>query len=170
MAQPIISPNIRVRVPEHFEIGDDSLIDDYCYFSTRVRVGKGTHIANNCSIGGGADFVFSIGDLSSLSAGVRVWCRSNDFTNDLIALVDDVDDSPLEGDVEMGDFTGVGANAVVMPDNRIPEGVAIGALSFVPCAFGFEAWTVYAGIPIRRVGARNRERVLRQAERVLKAR
>jgi acetyltransferase-like isoleucine patch superfamily enzyme len=168
MAKPIISPNVRIRVPEHFNIGDDSVIDDYCYFSTRVEVGRGTHIANNCSVAGGAGLLFSIGDLSSLSAGVRIWCRSNDFTNDLIALAAAVDQDSVEGDVRIGDFTGVGANAVVMPNNEIPEGVAVGALSFVPPEFAFEPWTVYAGIPIRRLRARNRARVLRQAEQAFK--
>jgi acetyltransferase-like isoleucine patch superfamily enzyme len=50
-----------------------------------------------------------------------------------------------------------------MPDNDIPEGTTIGALSLVPTRFSFEPWTVYAGTPVRRVGSRNREKVLAQA-------
>lgn len=76
----------------------------------------------------------------------------------------DIGDSPIEGDVILGDYTGVGANSVVMPDNHIPEGTAIGALSFVPPRYRFEPWSVYAGAPIRKVGGRNRDRVLAQAE------
>jgi acetyltransferase-like isoleucine patch superfamily enzyme len=162
---PIVSPNVRIRVPEHFEIGDDSIVDDYCYFSTRIRIGRGSHIANNCSVGGGAEWTFALGDFSSLSAGVRVWCSSNDFIRDLIAVTsDDTGDDPISGDVAIGNFTGVGANAVIMPRNEIPEGVAVGALSFVPPAYNFEPWTVYAGIPIRPVAERDRNRVMRQVE------
>ena len=51
-----------------------------------------------------------------------------------------------------------------MPSNDIPEGTTIGALSFVPTAFAFEPWTVYAGIPIRRISARDRDAVLRQRD------
>ena len=40
---------------------------------------------------------------------------------------------------------------------------AVLTLSFVPAGFQFEPWSVYAGIPIRRVGARNRDSVTRQA-------
>src|SRR3954469_15190073 len=112
MAPAIVSPNIRVRVPEHFKIGEDSIVDDYCYFSTRVEVGRGSHIANNCSVAGGRDFTFRLGDFSSLSAGVRVWWRSNDFTNDLIAVVSSVGEEPVVGDVVVGDYTGIGANTV----------------------------------------------------------
>lgn len=158
----IVSPNIRARA--ELVVGAGSIVDDWCYFSTRVHIGRNSHVANNCSIAGGADFLFTLGDYSSLSAGVRIWCSSNDFVNDLIAL-DVAGDDPITGDVTIGNYTGVGANAVVMPRNDIPEGVAIGALSFVPAAFEFEPWTVYAGIPIRPVAARNRERVLRQLER-----
>lgn len=159
----IISPNIRARAA--LTVGEGSIIDDYCYFSTRVIVGRGSHIANNCTIAGGSLYLFTLGDYSSVSAGVRIWCSSNDFVNDLIAI--GVEDDPtICGDVALGDYSGVGANAVVMPDNDIPEGVAIGALSFVPASYAFAPWTVYAGVPIRPIKARNRERVLRQASRL----
>jgi acetyltransferase-like isoleucine patch superfamily enzyme len=162
MAPPIISSHIRIRVPDHFVVGDDSIVDDYCYFSTRIEVGRGSHIANNCSIAGGADYTFRLGDYSSLSAGVRVWCKSNDFTNDLVAIVDAGE--PTVGDVSIGNYTGIGTNSIVMPQNDIPEGVSVGALSLVPASYNFEPWTVYAGIPIRRIGDRNRDRVLAQVE------
>jgi carbonic anhydrase/acetyltransferase-like protein (isoleucine patch superfamily) len=161
---PIVSPNIRLRVEDHFEIGEHSIVDDYCYFSTRIRIGDWTHIATGCSVAGGPERLFSIGDFSSLSAGVRVWCTSNDFVNDAIMIGTA---QGISGDVSLGDHTGVGANSVVMPRNEVPEGVSIGALSFVPADFGFEPWTVYAGIPIARVASRNRDNVLRQVEQFL---
>lgn len=74
----------------------------------------------------------------------------------------------IKGDVTMSNYTGIGANSVVLPDNFIPEGVAIGALSLVPSRFAFEAWTLYAGIPIRKIRIRNRGKILKQIERVRK--
>ena len=164
--KPIISPNVRIRYPDHFQVGEFSIVDDYCYFSTRIKIGFCAHIGNNCSIGGGPDRLFSIGDFGSLSAGVKVWCTSNDFTNDLVTIVPsaagDIGDNPITGDVIFENYTGAGANSVIMPDNIVPEGTTIGALSYVPSRFPFEPWAVYIGTPIRRVGARNRERVLAQ--------
>jgi acetyltransferase-like isoleucine patch superfamily enzyme len=166
--KPIISPNIRVRYPDCFDVGNFSIVDDYCYFSARVKIGFCSHIANNCSIGGGRDRLFALGDFSSLSAGVRVWCSSNDFANDLVTIVpsavSDIGENPITGDVVFENYTGAGANAVIMPDNIIPEGTTIGALSYVPTRFSFDPWTVYAGAPIRRVAARNRNRVLTQVD------
>ena len=172
MDQPIISKNIRVRHPDHFSVGEGSIIDDFCYFSTKVIVGRYSHIAASCTVAGGIDRTFVLGDYSSISSGVRIWCTSDDFINDLITIiprdVNDIKENLIVGDVVFENFTGVGANSVVMPQNHIPEGTAIGALSFVPSGFNFKAWSVYAGFPIRFVKARNRESVLRQVENLEK--
>lgn len=142
-------------------------MDDYCYFSTRVRVGLCSHIASGCSVAGGADRLFTLGDFCSLSSGVKIWCTSDDFVNDLVTLVPPGIESPkkhlITGDVSMGDYTAVGSNSVVMPKNAIPEGTVIGALSFVPPEFEFKPWAVYAGNPIRFIKPRNQAAVLEQA-------
>ena len=161
----IISPNIRVRVPEAFTIGQHSVVDDWCYFSTQIEVGVGSHIAPSCTIAGGRDHLFRLGDFSSLSSGCRVYCAANDFVRDLVCLSDGpFGDDRIAGDVTLGDYTAVGANSIIMPSQMIPEGVAIGALSFVPPEFSFTPWTVYAGFPIRPVKSRDQERVLAQVE------
>lgn len=162
----IISKNTRIRYPEDFRVGKFSIVDDFCYFSTRVEIGMATHIAPNCTVGGGREYLFQVGDYSSVSSGVRVYCASNDYVNDLVVLkpagTNAIGDNLVCGDVLLGNYTGVGANAVIMPGNNIPEGVAIGSLSYIPAFFQFEPWTVYAGIPAKPVKVRNRERILDQ--------
>ena len=157
---PIISANIRVRNREAFEIGEGSVIDDFSYFSTRVKVGRFCHIASGCSIAGGGERTFTLGDFSSLSSGVKIWCASDDFARDIITLIPanfpPIKENLISGDVTFGRLTGVGANSVIMPINHIPAGTVIGALSFVPAEFAFEPWTVYAGTPIRKIKPRSR--------------
>lgn len=169
----IISPNVRIRHPQHFEVGDHSIVDDFSYFSTRVRIGTCSHIASGCSVAGGGARLFSLGDFCSLSSGVKIWCTSDDFTNDLVAILPDgagaIKTHLIEGDVTLENYTAVGSNSVVMPGNVVPEGTVIGALSYVPARFAFEPWSVYAGIPVKRVRARNRDEVTRQVE-MLRAR
>jgi acetyltransferase-like isoleucine patch superfamily enzyme len=164
--QAIVSPNSRIRHPEEFVVGEDSIVDDYCYFSTKVRIGRSTHIASGCSIAGGRDWQCTIGDFSSLSSGVKVWCTSDDFVNDVVTLIpqglSQVKTHLLTGDVTLENYTAVGANSVIMPRNTIPEGTVVGALSFVPPAFEFQPWGVYAGAPIRFIRPRNRESVMNQ--------
>jgi acetyltransferase-like isoleucine patch superfamily enzyme len=168
--KPIISPNSRIRHPQQFVIGDDSIVDDYCYFSTRVRIGRCTHIASGCSVAGGADMSFEIGDFCSLSSGVKIWCTSDDFVNDLVTIIpadcESVKTHLIRGDVMLGNFTAVGSNSVIMPNNRLAEGVVVGALSFVPTAFEFRPWSVYAGIPLRFLRPRNQESVMEQVRKL----
>jgi acetyltransferase-like isoleucine patch superfamily enzyme len=173
--KPIISPNIRVRQPAALVVGPDSIIDDFCYLSTRVTIGRCSHVASGCSIAGGPQRHFSLGDFSSLSSGVKVWCTSDDFVNDLVTIIPDgigevaIKEHLISGDVSIGHYTAVGSNSVIMPCNELPDGTAIGALSFVPAGFVFEPWSVYAGVPIRRIGARNQEKVLEQARKLAAA-
>jgi acetyltransferase-like isoleucine patch superfamily enzyme len=168
--KPIISTNIRLRYSEFFVVGDDSIVDDFCYFSTKVKIGRCSHIANGCSIAGGVERLFELGDYSSLSAGVRIWCGSDDFVNDIVTImpagIEPVKTHFIAGDVTMGHYTAIGSNSVVMPSNHIPEGTVIGALSFVPPEFDFKPWSVYAGIPIRFICPRNQDNVMAQVERL----
>ncbi len=164
---PIVSPHIRLRHPGSFEVGAGSIVDDFCYISARVKVGIHSHIASGCSIAGGVAHLFTLGDFSSLSAGVRIWCASDDFTRDIVTVFPDeafgaIKENFIAGDVTCDRLTAVGSNSVVMPRNHVPEGTVIGALSFVPPEFPFEPWMVYAGTPIRPVKRRDRDSVLRQ--------
>ena len=168
--KPIVSANSRIRHREHFVIGDDSIVDDYCYFSTRVRIGRCTHIASGCSIAGGADMKFEIGQYCSLSSGVKIWCTSDDFVNDVVTIIpsdlEPVKTHLIRGDVILDDYTAVGSNSVIMPNNHVPEGTVVGALSFVPASFEFQAWSVYAGTPSRFLRPRNRESVMEQVRKL----
>jgi acetyltransferase-like isoleucine patch superfamily enzyme len=168
--KPIVSANIRVRHPEFFIVGEDSIVDDFCYFSTKVRIGRCSHIANGCSVAGGVERQFELGDYSSLSAGVKVWCVSDDFVNDIVTIlpvgIGPIKTQLISADVSIDNYTAVGSNSVIMPGNHIPTGTVIGALSFVPSSFDFKPWSVYAGIPIRFIRPRNQDSVLAQVEQL----
>ena len=172
--KPIISPSSRIRHPSTFVVADDSIVDDFCYFSAQVRVGRCCHIASGCSIAGGQSQRFELGDFSSLSSGVKIWCTSDNFAEDVVVIVPADVGLPIkrhliQGDVILGRCTAVGTNTVIMPDNQIPEGTVIGALSLVPPRFPFEPWSVYAGVPVRRLRSRNRDQVLEEVAEIERA-
>jgi acetyltransferase-like isoleucine patch superfamily enzyme len=134
-----------------------------------VRIGVRSHVAASCTVAGGKAHTFSLGDFSSLASGVRVYCSSNDYVNGLVMIAPDTLREPLAeiaGDVSIGNYTGIGANAVIMPGTDVPEGTVVGALSFVPARFRFEPWSVYAGSPVRLVKSRNKAKVMAEVERV----
>ena len=158
----IISKNIRVRHRKYFIVGKGSIIDDYSYFSTKIKIGNFTHLAAHCHVGGGVDYQFEIGNFCSISSGVKIWCESNNYIEDLPIVhkgLTKIKNKPIKGDVKIGDFCIVGSNSVIMPNNNIPEGVAIGALSYVPQNFKFNNWSVYAGTPIRFIKKREKKKI-----------
>ena len=48
-----------------------------------------------------------------------------------------------------------------MPNNVLPIGVAIGALSLVPTNYKFVPWTLYGGIPIKPLKKRNKTKIMK---------
>jgi acetyltransferase-like isoleucine patch superfamily enzyme len=167
----IISKNARIRYS--YRIGEYSIIDDFCYFSVQLRIGRFFHIAPSVTIAGGSDLTFTAGDYGALASGVRVFCGSDDFVNDLGNILpsdmSDIKTNVMKGNVTLGNAVTIGANTVIMPDNKIPNGVCIGAMSFVPSRFKFEPWTVYAGSPkLRVIKKRNKENVLREIREIEK--
>ena len=63
------------------EIGDNVIIDEFCYFTTSAVIEDYVHISTGCSIIGGKDSVFIMREFSALGAGSRIICMSDDFIN-----------------------------------------------------------------------------------------
>lgn len=160
----IVNKYCTIRYLDYLVVGAYSIIDNYCYFSTKVELGDFCHIGPNCTFGGGNKYTIFIGDHTGISSGVRIYTCSDDFVNDLIGIYPKIDRNYIKGNVRFMGINGVGANTVIMPNNDIPEGVAIGAMSFVPTNFKFEPWSVYFGVPIKKLCSRNKKNVLRQME------
>ena len=157
----ILGEYVIIKKPELVEVGDNVRIADFCRISSACKIGSDCEIAPGTYIAGGdGKYPFEMGSYSSLAAGVKIWLSSNDYVNELVThSVPCVKE--IQGNVRLGKYTGVGTNSVIMPGNDIPEGVTIGALSFVPSGYKFEPWTVYAGQPIRPIKKRNRANIMR---------
>ncbi|MDR1026763.1 MAG: hypothetical protein LBL47_05115 [Lactobacillus sp.] len=156
----VLGEYVVIKKPNLLEVGDNVRISDFCRISSACKIGDHCEIAPGTYIAGGdGEYQFEMGSCSSLAAGVKVWLSSNDYVNELVThSIKQVKE--IKGNVTMGKYTGIGTNSVIMPGNHIPEGVSIGALSYVPSNYKFEPWTVYAGRPIRPIKKRNKENVL----------
>ncbi|MBO5285242.1 MAG: hypothetical protein J6B00_05130 [Alphaproteobacteria bacterium] len=157
-----------IKSKDKLEVGDNVRIADFCRITSACKIASDCEIAPGTYIAGGGDkYHFEMGQYSSLASGVRIWLSSNDYVNELVTHnVPYVKE--IEGDVIMEKYTAVGCNSVVMPQNHIPEGTVIGALSFVPANFKFEPWSVYAGQPIKKIKSRNRENILKTLRKIQK--
>lgn len=159
---------VHIVGPEFIEIGSDVIIDTGAIIIASaecpIKIGSFVHIGAHSSVGGGP---ITFGDFSGISHGVRLVGGDEDYrgrtpTNPTI---------PRElrrvsrAGVHLAPHVVIGANSVIMP-GIIPEGVAIGALSFVPSKivrsvdgsldadYAMVPWTIWAGSPAQKIGKR----------------
>lgn len=156
-----IGKNVYFRYPEEVEIGDNVIIDEFCYFTTGVILGNNIHIGPFCSIIGGKDSIFTMNDFSGLSAGCRIICAGDDFINDLTGPTIPIEFRPhctKYGYVVLDKHSLLGTSSIVHPGNVLHEGSATGSMTLV--THDLEPWTIYTGIPAKIHGTRNKENIL----------
>jgi dTDP-4-amino-4,6-dideoxy-D-glucose acyltransferase len=146
-------------------VGTGVRVDDFCFFSIgneKSVIGSYIHIAPFCSLSVSHGFI--IGDFSGLSTGVKIFTSSSDYSGEYMTHppIPLQYRNPTVGSVIIGRHCIVGAGSVIMPSVEIPDGVAIGALSFVDR--NLEPWGIYVGCPVRRVKDRKRTCLGREQE------
>lgn len=156
----IIGKTVRIRYPELVEIGDDVIIDDFCYISTALRITGRVHIAAGCKLIGGRGAAVELGEFSTLAPNVVLAAGSDDYIGGIASPLVDM---RFKGDVQVGTITLgrhciVGANSTVLPHVRFGDGASLGAQSLVKD--DLEPWSLYAGVPARFRKMRNREVIL----------
>lgn len=155
-----IGKNVYFRYPEETVIGDNVIIDEFCYFSTTVTLGNNIHIAPFCSVIGGRSSRLIMEDFSGFAAGARIVCGSDDFMTGLTGPTIPAEFRPdcVIGSVTVKRHGLIGTNGVVHPNVVIAEGAATGSMTLVTKSL--EPWGLYVGIPAKRIGERDRESIL----------
>lgn len=149
---------------ESMEFGDNVRIDDFCRLSGHISLGNYVHIAAYSALYGSESGI-TFGDYSTVSARVTVWACSDDYSGESMTnptIPDDlkhVNHAP----VKIGKHVIVGTGCVVLPGVEIAEGTSVGAMSLINKST--EEWSMYVGIPGRKV--KNRSRGLLELERRL---
>lgn len=157
-----ISSKASIHDAHRIEIGDRVRIDDFCVLSGRVVLGCNVHIAVFCNVAGGTEGV-ELDDFAGLAYGCHVFSQSDDYSGTSMTnpTVPARFKQETKARVHIGRHCIVGTQSVVMPGVSLAEGCAIGAMSLVHKST--QPWSVYAGSPVRRLGARRQD--LLQMER-----
>ena len=166
----IIGRTVRIRHPDLFSIGMNSIIDDFTYVSSQLQVGNFTHVGAGAHIIGGKKAKVFIGDFVNIAPGVSMAAGQNDYYGgDLVgpAIPKGYGGEPILEPVEIGDHCLLGFNVSVLAGVKLPEGVAVGAYSLLK-PMAYKPWTVYAGVPAREVGTRNGVMIKQQAMKLMK--
>lgn len=151
-----ISDKASIYNPELMEIGNDSRIDDFCVISGKVTIGQNVHIAVFCNVGGG-DVGVTLEDFCGLAYGCHVFTQSDDYSGQTLTnpTVPDNFKNETKLPVYIRRHSIIGVSSVVFPGVTLEEGTSVGAMSLVTKST--EEWSVYFGVPARRLKTRKRE-------------
>ena len=129
----IIGKTVRIRYPELVSIGDNVIIDDFCYISTALDISNYVHISSGCKIIGGKACTLLMEDFSTFSPDVIIAAGSDDYTG---GIATPLVPGEFKGHVEYGTTVVkkhciVGSGSVILPNVTLNTGSAVGALSLV---------------------------------------
>lgn len=126
-----IYPTVKIWAPWNFIVGD--------------FVGIGNQVNVYCMA------PIQIGNYAVISQGVHLCAGSHDFNRGNFQLI--------TAPISIGDRSWICADAFVGLGVSVAEGVVLGARSLTSKSI-VEGWTVWAGIPAKKIGIRDRNAVL----------
>ena len=151
----LISRTSRLYSPEYISVGDHSIVDDFCILSGNIEIGRNVHLAHGCRVIGGREGI-SMADFSGLAFGVTVFAQSDDYGGDALTnpTVPMKFRKIMRARVEIGRHAIVGAGSIIFPGVILAEGSSIGSFSMITKST--EPWSVYFGIPAKKIKNRHR--------------
>ena len=151
-----IWPMARIARPESAWLGNHVMIDDFALIIAPVTLRDYSHVCSYASLLGGEEI--ELGEFAGTGIGVRIMSATEDYETMTSAVIQEPFRKPYRAPVKIGRHVTIGANSVVLPGVTIGEGAVVGALSLVKT--DLEPWTIYAGVPVRPIGKRDKEAVL----------
>ena len=150
----LISDKASIYSPELITIGSNVRIDDFCILSGEITLGSFIHIGAYSALYGKFGVVME--DFTGLSPRCIIFSASDDFSGDYLIspMVPDEFSNVTGGLVKISKFSQVGAGTIILPNVIIEQGVAVGAMSLIKDSLN--EWGIYAGIPVTRIGERNK--------------
>jgi galactoside O-acetyltransferase len=155
----------RASIYDHasISIGDNSRIDDFCVLSGSIQIGRNVHIAVCCNLAGGGPGIV-MEDFSGLSYGCIVFTQSDDYSGRSLTnpTIPARFKRETKAPIRIGKHSIVGAASLVFPGVVLAEGTAVGAMTMVTKST--EPWSVYFGVPAKKIKQRRRDLLVLEAE------
>jgi acetyltransferase-like isoleucine patch superfamily enzyme len=112
---------------------------------SRITIGKGSIIGDRCELDGRGGLY--IGENCNLSSEVRIWTAQHDSQSSQFDYV--------TAPVKIGDRCWVSSNTIILPGISMGDGSVLAAGAVL--TKDAEPYGIYAGVPARKIGERNRE-------------
>lgn len=162
-----ISANVEIRRPHLVSVGNNTAIDTGFYLTTQAEIDDYIHIAPYVTIIGGATALLKMESFSSIAAGSRIICGSDNHMGDGLVgptIPKEFADTLTIEPVHFKMFANIGTNVVILPGVTLGEGSVVGACSLV--TKDTEPWTIYIGTPARPIKVRPREKMIEYAKKM----
>lgn len=151
-----ISRKASIYKASAISIGNNVRIDDFCHMSGNISIGDYVHIAPFCSLVSG-DYQITMGDFAGLSSRCMVYATSDDYSGDYLTnpMLPMKYRHILGGDVVFEKHALTGTGSTVLPGVTLAEGACAGSMSLVNKSL--EPWSIYVGIPCKKIKQRSRK-------------
>jgi dTDP-4-amino-4,6-dideoxy-D-glucose acyltransferase len=156
-----ISSAVEIRRPHLVRVGSHVAIDSGFYCTVAAELGDYIHIGPYVTAIGGAGSTLRMSHFTTIGAGCRLICGSDEFLGHGLAgssVPDEYRDHVRLSTVTLAMFASLGTNVVVHPGVTLAEGSVVGSCSLV--TKDTEPWTIYFGNPARPVRDRPREKMI----------
>ena len=133
--------NIIYRTIFRMKIGKDVVIYSGVIFRkpSNIIIGNGTIIGDRCELDGRGGLV--IGSNCNISSDVRIWTAQHDYNSSSFDYV--------KKNVIIGERCWISSNCIILPGSIVQDGVVVAAGAVLTKST--EAYSVYAGIPAKRI-------------------
>lgn len=151
----LISKKASLYSPGQMHFGSNVRIDDFCILSGKVTIGNYVHIAAGVYLyGHKAGITFD--DYSTISSRGAVYAVSDDYSGEHMTnpTVPEEYLGLIHAPVYIGKHVIIGTGSTVLPGVSMGEGCSVGSMSLVNR--DTEPWTIYAGIPAKKIRERSR--------------
>lgn len=143
--------------PELLTLGNHVRIDDFTVISGSVTLGSYIHISQFCGIYGGEKGII-MEDFSGLSSKCTIYATSDDYSGCSMTnptVPDQFKPGYIDKSVKIARHAVIGCSSVVLPGVTVDEGTSIGSMTL--CNKTTDPWSIYIGIPARKVGERKKD-------------
>lgn len=152
----LISKKASIYGAENITIANNVRVDDFCILSGKITVGEYVHIAAHCVLFGGEKGIV-LENFSGVSSRCAIYAESDDYSGNALTnpTVANEYRNVLGGQVVLRKHVIVGTGSCILPGVDVGEGTAVGSMSLVTKPL--EEWSVYAGIPCKRIKDRSKK-------------
>jgi galactoside O-acetyltransferase len=159
-ANVLIGTAVQTTMPRRIRVSDYVFIDHHVTLDAlagEIVIGRRIHIAPYAVIAGAGGVYLD--DYAAVGAFARVYSHSEapvDGKRMSGPMIPESMKGMITAPVRIGKDALIGTGAVVLPGVTLGEGAIVGANSLVPANTTLPPWSIYAGVPAKLVGLREK--------------